>query len=264
MSDRLYDVLVRIAAALEDISVAQATKAPYHRFPLGWFPQFDWTKIGAEVVHRDRDGAAVVMWKGYTFVRRAVNKPKFGKALIFSRNSSEDESGYDTLVKFVENMEIGLIPDDIAREAGVQGQSSAAPAVSLLVASPKTQSTNGGSAAATQQPANSRASAKQSELRARALGAVDAGQFDTHVAKLFPQFGNDPKKVAQARSALFPDMPDGFDVSRVEPIFAAIEAYTKARAHLDKLGFQLLDSHNQAKAKAMETYAQSVAKQVAN
>lgn len=285
MSQVILAELARIASAVEALAAATNTKAPNHRFPLDWFGRFDWSKIGAVVVHRDRGGAAVVMWNGFTFVRRAMNKAKFGKAIIFSRNSSDEESGYDTLVKFTEKMEIGIVPSDIAADAGIGQADPSAPVLSLLTPSKREakESPSNGHAAATgvstqptrttsqrSQPVQVQAEPEptpepvaaadnpQAELRAKVLGATNVVEFDRNVSMLFAQFGDDPKKVGALRLTLFPKMDNAFDVALVEPMLDAITAYTEARGRLDKLGVQILESHNQAKVEAIKTFRASM------
>ena len=112
--DRFVNGVERIAAALETISSANAPESPDHRFPLKAYPNFDWSAIGAEPIARDQSGPLVVKWNGFTFVRRFADTPKYGKAIMFSRNAgrSEDGNEYHSLVKFSDNMALDRLPDN--------------------------------------------------------------------------------------------------------------------------------------------------------
>lgn len=112
--ERFVNGVERLAAALETIASANAPESPDHRFPLKAYPNFDWSAIGAEPIARDKSGPLVVKWNGFTFVRRFADTPKYGKAIMFSRNAGRGEDGneYHSLVKFSDNMALERLPDN--------------------------------------------------------------------------------------------------------------------------------------------------------
>lgn len=126
--ERFVSGVERIAAALETISSANAPESPDHRFPLKAYANFDWSTIGAEPIARDQSGPLVVKWNGFTFVRRFADTPKYGKAIMFSRNAGRGEDGneYHSLVKFSDNMALERLPDNFpqARPQPASNQAS--------------------------------------------------------------------------------------------------------------------------------------------
>lgn len=105
-------LLQRIATALE----ANQT-APNYQAELSDFLQFDWSSIGAEVEKFDRQGAAVVAWRGLKFVRRSASN-KFQPAIWFSRSLGKDELGhnrYERLITFKSIAEPEPLPEMVSR-----------------------------------------------------------------------------------------------------------------------------------------------------
>lgn len=110
--------LEKIADALERLAPA-SKEAPNYQYPLESFASFDWESIGATVLRRDKDGAAIVNWRGNRFVRRSPQN-KFGEAIWFSRCVGKDDNGenaYERLCTFkpVSNIEVEPVPAKIQR-----------------------------------------------------------------------------------------------------------------------------------------------------
>lgn len=102
--------LTRIADRLE----ATPLPAPNIQLPLSEYPQFDWSRVGATVVGRDKDGATAVRWGGRVYTRRAPSN-KYGAAIFYSRSigkDADDNSRYEWLVAFKDiQIEADPIPD---------------------------------------------------------------------------------------------------------------------------------------------------------
>ena len=110
MLNQQLAVLNRIADALE---TEQA--APGYVQDLQDFANFDWSSIGANVNQADRDGVAVVTWRGHRYVRRSASN-KFNPAIWFSRAVGKDDSGenrYERLITFKELAEAEPLPDKV-------------------------------------------------------------------------------------------------------------------------------------------------------
>lgn len=110
--------LEKIADALERLAPT-STSAPNYQYPLESFASFDWESIGATVERRDRDGAAIVTWRGNRFVRRAPSN-KFGEAIWFSRCVGKDDNGenkYERLCTFkpVSKVEVEPVPEKVQK-----------------------------------------------------------------------------------------------------------------------------------------------------
>lgn len=108
----------KIANALERLAPT-FTSAPNYQYSLESFANFDWESIGATVERSDRDGAAIVNWRGNRFVRRSPSN-KFGEAIWFSRCVGKDEAGenkYERLCTFklVSKVEVEPVPEKVAR-----------------------------------------------------------------------------------------------------------------------------------------------------
>lgn len=234
--------LLRIAAALEKLAAASLPQAPDHRFPIGDYGDFDWGKIGATVIRGDRTGPGVVEWNGYTFVRRVAESAKYGKAIIFSRNAGMDEDGaqYHVLVKFTDSLTVNELPDSISRVAGTprpaRGRVNGATAT-VAAAAPADPS----------YPAH-----QETDWEQEAYHAADPLLFDTAVARLLPTFFDSSQKVATTRTFLF---TDEYDITLAPAMLKAIKAYTDKRTELDAKRYTKMDSHNNAKAVGVATYA---------
>lgn len=102
-------MLERIAIALERLT---PTKAPEYQKSLSDYRHFDWSTIGAKVVHADQDGAAIVEWNGQQYSRRSPQN-KFGAAIWYSRAIGKDEDGntaYERLITFKQLAEVDPLP----------------------------------------------------------------------------------------------------------------------------------------------------------
>lgn len=233
--------LLRIAAALEKLASASQPLSPDHRFPIGDFANFDWASIGARVIKSDRTGAGVVEWNGYTFVRRVSESNKMGKAILFSRNDGMDENGakYHTLVRFTDSLTLDELPDSIVRVAG-----------SKLVVVPTPE----------EPPAKDPAypAGKSTDWEQEALHAEDELLFDTAIAKLFKeQFAGDSKKALSTRRMV---CADEFKPQYAAAFLATIRTYVNKRSEFDREGLAQLDSHNKAKAAALNVYSREISK----
>ena len=108
------EMLTRIAESLEN-----QKGTPNYQIQLAEFAQFDWSGIGATVEQRDRDGVAIVVWRGKRYVRRSVAN-KFQPAIWFSRSLGKDEEGnsrYERLITFKELANAEPLPDRVRRSS---------------------------------------------------------------------------------------------------------------------------------------------------
>lgn len=99
IQDILRDMYTTLIAVRH---IVQSTQPTDYQYDLSAFPNFDWDKIGAAVVERDRYGAAAVTWGGHTYIRRSPQN-KFGEAIWFSRCTGKGETGenvYERLITF--------------------------------------------------------------------------------------------------------------------------------------------------------------------
>jgi hypothetical protein len=115
----LMEMLTHQTALLERIAIALETgqPAPNYQVSLADFAEFDWSGIGAIVEQRDRDGAAVVMWRGNRYVRRSANN-KFQPAIWFSRSIGKGEGGetqYERLITFKALPQPEPLPEKVRR-----------------------------------------------------------------------------------------------------------------------------------------------------
>lgn len=85
---QLLTVLDRIARGVETIAMSNA-KDPAFVKPLADYRDFDWSTIGATVTEHDRDGAKVVEWGGYNWMRRNPSN-NFGDAIFYTRSVGKD------------------------------------------------------------------------------------------------------------------------------------------------------------------------------
>lgn len=97
---QLLTALNRIATALE----AAPHPAPNWVKDLNEYPNFDWGKIKAEVISRDKHGAIAVRYCGRIYTRRnPLNK--YGVAIWYSRSTGgkgEEDQSYERLITFKE------------------------------------------------------------------------------------------------------------------------------------------------------------------
>ena len=99
-TDRLLNLLERIATALERIAPAES--APNLSYDLSEFNNFDWEAIGAKVEIKDQYGPAVVIWGGNRFIRRSPEK--YDPAIFYSRciGKENNRNLYERLITFKE------------------------------------------------------------------------------------------------------------------------------------------------------------------
>jgi hypothetical protein len=78
-----------------------APASPGYRRSLSEYQTFDFSIIGAKVIHKDAHGPTEVEWMSHRFTRRSVRN-KFEPAIWFSRavGQSEDSTQYAMLIKF--------------------------------------------------------------------------------------------------------------------------------------------------------------------
>lgn len=101
MTEQELVIFENIQRSLQIIAGALA-KAPNIQQPIGDYPNFDWSKIGARVLRTDADGASVVEHNGRIYKRRSPDN-KYEACIWFSRCTGKDESGdnrYETLISF--------------------------------------------------------------------------------------------------------------------------------------------------------------------
>lgn len=106
-------LLRRLVQLLE----ATPQPAPNYQMKIQDFPNFDWSSIGATVEQTDRDGVAVVAWRGNQYLRRSAQN-KFKPAIWFSRAIGKDEQGenqYERLITFKQLAEAEPLPDKVRR-----------------------------------------------------------------------------------------------------------------------------------------------------
>jgi len=115
---KVWDILKRIESRLETIIVNQqriiallerndrGNRKQYVR-PLSDYRDFEWEKIGARVMGRDRYGATMVEVGMDIYVRRSPDN-KYESAIWFSRSLGEG-NGYEKLIVFrdLEASELG-------------------------------------------------------------------------------------------------------------------------------------------------------------
>ncbi len=120
--ERIASATERTADSISQMAQSSKTEAPNLTAPLESFSSFDWTAIGATVERSDRDGAAIVSWRGLQFVRRSPSN-KFGEAIWFSRCVGKDDAGenkYERLITFrpLAKVEVEPVPAKVARIYG--------------------------------------------------------------------------------------------------------------------------------------------------
>lgn len=108
--------LRRQVALLTQLVAANQMTEPNYRRPMAQYRTFDWTGIGAVVVEADNYGPTIVEWGGHQWLRRNASDRKFGTAVWFSRHAGG--SGYYTLIKFVEKLEVEAMDGRIAERIG--------------------------------------------------------------------------------------------------------------------------------------------------
>lgn len=96
---QLNQILGRIANVLE----AKPMAAPDIVADLSSYVDYDWSRINAEVIAKDKDGAIAVRHSGKIYTRRNPAN-KFGCAIWYSRASGKDgdETVYERLITFKE------------------------------------------------------------------------------------------------------------------------------------------------------------------
>jgi len=130
--DSTVTVLHQILTALDGISAkldviaqgqqsnaqAQAvpTAGPNYQRQLKEYPTFDWSSIGAEVVAHDRNGATIVKWREYEYIRR--RHADYDRSIWFSRNTGETDENdrriYARLITFSDKPKVAKgLPDEI-------------------------------------------------------------------------------------------------------------------------------------------------------
>ena len=87
-----------------------------HIRKLADYPSINWSSIGAEILHCDKDGVTAVSWKGKQYTRR--HKSKYGQELWFSCCIGKNENGenlYHRLICFkdAKAIEVEAVPDSI-------------------------------------------------------------------------------------------------------------------------------------------------------
>ena len=98
--------LIRIADALEQIARSGEPAEPNIFKPLAEYGSFDWSQIGATVVHQDQDGPTHLEWGGQLWTRRSPSN-KFDPAVWFSRSAGKDEDGNVRYLRLITFREIG-------------------------------------------------------------------------------------------------------------------------------------------------------------
>lgn len=101
------EILAQICCALERIATAleSAPKpAPDIIRDLSEYPGFAWQSINAEVLVKDRHGAAAVRYGDKVYLRRNPTN-KFGVAIWYSRATGKDgdDTIYERLITFRES-----------------------------------------------------------------------------------------------------------------------------------------------------------------
>jgi hypothetical protein len=115
-TDRLLQLLERIAQALETLARAGAPAEPNYVKPLADYRGFAWESIGASVVQEDADGPTHVEWGGALWTRRSPAN-KFDPAIWFSRAAGKDSEGnvnYLRLITFKPVKEAEALPGKVA------------------------------------------------------------------------------------------------------------------------------------------------------
>jgi hypothetical protein len=111
----LMEVLIENNRLLKRLIDLQAPQfAPNYQKNLQHFETFDWASISATVEQRDRDGVAVVTWRGSQYLRRSAQN-KFRPAIWFSRAIGKDEQGenqYERLITF-KDAEVEPLPEKV-------------------------------------------------------------------------------------------------------------------------------------------------------
>jgi hypothetical protein len=95
--------------SLQTIAGSFWSVAPNIQKPIGAYPGFDWSSIGATVLKKDDDGPSIVECNGKVYKRRAPDN-KFEASIWFSRCTGKDSDGgnqYETLISF------DVIRDDV-------------------------------------------------------------------------------------------------------------------------------------------------------
>lgn len=93
-------------------------KPPSLEYELTDYPDFDWSRINAEVAVRDADGVAAVRWNGRIYKRRSPDN-RFEPVVYFSRCVGKDDDGsnrYERLITFKKSE----TPEPIGRKALAQ------------------------------------------------------------------------------------------------------------------------------------------------
>lgn len=115
----LMDALIENNSLLRQVVelLSSEQKAPNYQLDLSKYGEFDWAGIGATIEHRDRDGVAVVTWRGHQYLRRSAQN-KFKPAIWFSRAIGKDENGenqYERLITFKQLAEVEPLPEKVRR-----------------------------------------------------------------------------------------------------------------------------------------------------
>lgn len=91
--------LQSIERHLQQIAVA-SQPAPNFQRDIAYYPNFDWSEIGATILKEDSDGVSAVEWNGQVFTRRAPSN-KFDAAVWFSRCAGKDGEGNNKYVRLI-------------------------------------------------------------------------------------------------------------------------------------------------------------------
>ena len=109
--DEQTQLLQAILAELQDLHAAMKAQQPAPRleFNIADYKDFPWEAIGATPAQADRTGVTVVWWGGRQFFKREPEN-RYGKAILFSRNTGQSDDGnaqYERLVRFSDSVSAG-------------------------------------------------------------------------------------------------------------------------------------------------------------
>jgi hypothetical protein len=89
--------------------------APNYVVDISAYETYDWSSIGAEISQTDRDGVAMVVWRGKNFMRRSAQN-KFQPAIWYSRSIGKDETGENTYERLITFKQLP-VPEALPKKA---------------------------------------------------------------------------------------------------------------------------------------------------